>query len=91
MPNDDVTTTISEGTVIRHLKWPGSPTGTIVSREGASLFVAWHGSFVEDEIDVGAVGRSVEVWADAPADLRRWRGGLGTLARPLPPAVGSDL
>ena len=37
------------------------------------MFVAWHGSFVEYAMDMS----EVEVWADAPADLRAWRGGIG--------------
>ncbi len=64
---------IDEGTVVRDRKWGGTCTGTVVRREGDSLFVAWHNSFVEDEMNVN----EVEVWADAPQALRDWRGGVG--------------
>ena len=36
------------------------------------MFVAWHGSLVEDELDVD----QVDVWADASDELRHWRGGI---------------
>ncbi|MHB8452037.1 MAG: hypothetical protein ACYDAQ_16555 [Mycobacteriales bacterium] len=39
------------------------------------MFVAWHGSFVEDQLDVA----DVELWVDAPAELRDWRGRIGVL------------
>ncbi len=32
---------IGEGTVVRDRKWGGTCTGTVVRREGDSLFVAW--------------------------------------------------
>ena len=52
---------------------PTIEEGTVVGREGDSVFVAWHGSFVEYEMDVS----EVEIWADAPAELRAWQGGIG--------------
>ncbi len=64
---------IDVGTVVRSLKWGAENTGTVVRREGDSLFVAWHNSFVEDELDIS----EVEVWADAPQHIRDWRGGVG--------------
>ncbi|MDA8340939.1 MAG: hypothetical protein M0007_01750 [Actinomycetota bacterium] len=51
--------------------WGGTHTGTVVRRDGRSVFVAWHHSFVEDELHVD----QVEIWADAPEELRRWSGG----------------
>lgn len=66
---------ITEGTVVRDRRWGGTYTGTVVRREGRSVFVAWHGSFVEDELDVD----EVTVWADAPAELAEWRGGIGVV------------
>ena len=70
-----------EGVVVRDRKWSGKYTGTVVRREGDSVFVAWHGSFVEYEMDVS----EVEVWEDAPTELRAWRGGIGA----FDPATGS--
>jgi hypothetical protein len=35
--------TIDEGTVVRDRKWSGKYTGTVVRRDGDSVFVAWHG------------------------------------------------
>jgi len=72
---------IEEGTVVRDRKWSGKYTGTVVRREGDSVFVAWHGSFVEDELHVS----EVEVWEDAPTELRAWRGGIGV----FDPATGA--
>jgi hypothetical protein len=64
---------IGEGTVVRDRKWGGTCTGTVVRRDGDSVFVAWHNSFVEDELSID----EVQVWADAPRHLRDWRGGVG--------------
>lgn len=36
------------------------------------MFVARHGSFVEDELDVD----QVDVWADASDELRHWPGAI---------------
>ncbi|MDA8359273.1 MAG: hypothetical protein M0Z95_23890 [Actinomycetota bacterium] len=44
--------------------------------ESRSVFVAWHGTFVADELDAD----QVEVWHDASDKLRRWRGGIGIMA-----------
>jgi hypothetical protein len=64
-----------EGTVVRDRIWGGTHTGTVVRRVGRSVFVAWHHSFVEDELDTD----QVEVWADAPEEPRQWRGGIGVI------------
>ncbi len=71
--NSDEKDLIGEGTVVRDRKWGGQFTGTVVRREGDHVFVAWHNSFVEDELTVN----EVEVWPDAPQALREWRGGVG--------------
>lgn len=63
------------GTVVRDRIWGGTHTGTAVRSEGRLVFVAWHHSFVGDELDVD----QVEVWADAPEELRHWRGGIGII------------
>ena len=63
------------GTVVRDRMWGGTDTGTVVRREGRSAFVAWHHSIVEDELDLD----QVEIWADAPDELRQWRGGIGII------------
>ena len=61
---------IGEGTVVRDRKWGGQFTGTVVRREGDHVFVAWHNSFVEDELTVN----EVEVWPDAPqAKYKHWK------------------
>jgi hypothetical protein len=81
---------ITEGTVVRDRRRGGTCTGTVVRREGRSVFVAWHGSFVEDQLDVDEVA----VWADAPAELAEWRGGIGVVTpdgyrvEPVNPAGG---
>jgi hypothetical protein len=70
------------GTVVRDRIWGGRCTGTVVATDGSGVFVAWHGSFVEDQLDAG----DVEVWSDAPSELRAWRGGLaryGAAAEPI--------
>lgn len=43
--------------------------------EGQSVIVAWHGSFLEDELHL----YEVEVWADVPEELRDWREGIGVV------------
>jgi hypothetical protein len=60
------------GDVVRSLRWADA-TGTVMWRDGDVVRVAWHGTCVEDEVDVG----EVEVWADAPGELAGWRGGIG--------------
>ena len=44
--------------------------------EGRSVFAAWHGTPVEDELDAD----QVEIWTDVRDELRRWRGGIGIMA-----------
>jgi len=73
MEKDGEKDVIGEGTVVRDRKWGGTCSGTVVRREGDSLFVAWHNSFVEDELTVS----DVTVWPDAPEHLRAWRGAVG--------------
>lgn len=63
------------GTVVRDRLWGGRHTGTVVGTEGTSVFVAWHGNFVEDQLDAA----DLEEWADASEELRGWRGGVGRL------------
>ncbi|GAA4617237.1 hypothetical protein GCM10023195_76850 [Actinoallomurus liliacearum] len=65
---------IEIGTAVRHRTWTGT-TGTVVGIDGPWLSVAWHNSCVIDELKAD----DVDVWADAPAELREWRGGLGRL------------
>jgi hypothetical protein len=55
--------------------WGGTYTGTVVRLDGRSVFVAWHGTAVEDELDID----DVVPWPDAPAELGDWRGGVGVL------------
>jgi hypothetical protein len=66
--------------------WKESHTGTVVRIDGASVFLAWHGTCVEGELDAA----QVEVLAEAPERLRHGRGEIGTVgdgghvrARPL--------
>lgn len=66
---------VTVGTVVRDRLWGGTCTGTVVRSEGRSVFVAWHGTAVEDQLDID----QVTPWPDAPAQLRDWRGGLGVL------------
>jgi hypothetical protein len=66
---------VTVGTVVRDRCWGGTYTGTVVRRDGRSVFVAWHGTAVEDQLDVD----QVVPWPDAPAELATWRGGVGVL------------
>ena len=68
------------GTVVRD-RMCGARTGTIIRREGCSVFVAWHHSTAEDQLDVD----QVEIWADAPDELRQRRAGSGS-SKPTGPA-----
>ncbi len=63
------------GTVVRDRRWGGKFSGTVVARQGRSVFVAWHGTCVEDELEAD----QVEIWPGAPDELARWRGGVGVL------------
>lgn len=65
---------ITEGTPVRVLKWDGQYTGTVVRREDETVFVAYHGSFVEDELHIG----DVEALPDPTLEQEAWRGGFGT-------------
>lgn len=62
--------------VVRDRRWGGRYTGTVVRTETASVFVAWHGSWIEDELRRD----EVEVWPDSPPELAAWRGGGALLA-----------
>jgi hypothetical protein len=66
---------IQAGTVIRDRRWGGRFRGTVTQRADDRVFIAWHGSFVEDELCVD----EVDVWSDASAELAAWRGGVGVL------------
>lgn len=66
---------LGEGAVVRDRKWGGRFTGTVVRREGDAVFVAWHNSFVEDQLDIA----EVEPVEDATDDMRAWRGGIGVM------------
>lgn len=61
--------------MVRDRKWGGRQTGTVTSREGRSVFVAWHGTCVDDELDVD----EVEPVDDATDEQRAWRGGIGVI------------
>lgn len=65
---------VEEGTVVVDRKWDGTHRGTVVRREGRSVFVAWHNSFVEDELDIDEV-------QPVPATIEEteWRGGTGVI------------
>lgn len=41
---------IQEGAVVRHRGWGGRFVGTVTRRDGDTVFVAWYGSCVEDEL-----------------------------------------
>ena len=64
---------VNEGTVVRDRKWGGRFSGTVVRRDADSVFVAWHGSFVEDELCLA----EVEPVADPRPEQAAWRGGIG--------------
>jgi hypothetical protein len=61
------------GSVVRHRTWDNQATGTVVRREDDTIYVAWHDTFVEDELSIA----DVEPLLDAPEHLNRWRGGIG--------------
>jgi hypothetical protein len=64
---------LEAGTVVRHRRH--STCGTVVGVDGERIYVAWHGSFVEDELRRD----DIDIIPDAPEELRRWRGGVGFL------------
>jgi hypothetical protein len=66
---------IHAGTVVRDRRWGGRLSGTVTQRDDDRVLVAWHASFVEDELCID----EVDVWPDAPAELAAWRGGVGIL------------
>jgi hypothetical protein len=66
---------VKAGTVVRDRTWGGRFSGTVVGRKDRSVFVAWHNSCAEDELDID----QVEIWPDAPTELTAWRGSLGRL------------
>jgi hypothetical protein len=41
----------------------------VTQRAEDRVFIAWHGSFVEDELRID----EVDVWPDAPTELAAWR------------------
>jgi hypothetical protein len=43
--------TLKHGMRVRDTKWDGSFTGTITKVTTSSVFVAWDGTCVEDELD----------------------------------------
>jgi hypothetical protein len=45
------TGTIEVGAWYGNRKWGGRHTGAVARCEAGSVFVAWHGSFVEDQRD----------------------------------------
>jgi hypothetical protein len=61
----------NRGAVVRHRRW--NSTGTVMRRQESTIFVAWHSSFVEDELTIAAV----ELVANASPEARAWRGGVG--------------
>lgn len=83
---------VTVGTVVRDRLWGGTHTGTVVRHDGRSVFVAWHGTAVEDELDIAQVA----VCAEPASELRGWRGGVGVLdadgygVEPAEPASGGD-
>ena len=67
---------ITVGTPVRVLKWDGQQsTGTVVRRDGDAVYVAYHGSFVEDELRIA----DVEALADPTPEQAAWRGGYGVM------------
>lgn len=66
---------IGEGTPVRVLKWDGRFTGTVVRREGDDVYVAYHGSCVEDELHID----DVEILPDPTPEQAAWRGGFGVI------------
>ena len=42
--------TINIGAVVRHRTWHPTHYGTVVGRDGDSIFVRWHQASVEDEL-----------------------------------------
>jgi hypothetical protein len=53
--------TITTGAVVRDRKWGGRYTGTVVRVEGDSIFVQWHGTSVEDQLDPADVTLAPDV------------------------------
>ena len=69
---------IQEGTPVRVTLWADKPTGTVVRREdgwAGQVYVAYHGSWVEDELDLD----EVELLANPTPEQMAWRGGVGIM------------
>ena len=64
---------IEVGSVVRHCRWGGRFVGTVTHRDGNTVAVAWYGSFVEDQLEIG----EVEVCTGRTGEIARWRGGIG--------------
>jgi hypothetical protein len=64
---------ITEGTVVRTLRH--GDVGTVQQRKGRWLFVAWHGTCVESQLDVA----EVELVPDPTAEQAGWRGAIAIL------------
>ena len=67
--------TIEVGSVVRHRRWGGRFVGTVTRRDGNTVTIAWYGSFVEDQLEVG----EVELCTDRTGEIARWRGGIGVV------------
>ena len=64
---------IRKGTQVRVTKWgrEREHTGTVRRREGDTVYVAYHASFIEDELDIA----DVEALDDPTPEQAAWEGG----------------
>lgn len=70
-----MSTELIQGMVVRDRKWGGRYVGSVVKVAGERVFVSWHGTCVEDELDAADVEA-----CSPPPDAERWAdGGIAVL------------
>ncbi len=74
-----MTTELDKGMTVRDRKWGGRHVGTItiVNVGDGRVFVAWHGTCVEDELDAADVEA-----CPSPPGAERWADGGVTMLTP---------
>ncbi len=72
-----MTTGLEQGMTVRDRKWGGRHIGTVVNVAEGRVFVAWHGTCVEDELDPADVEA-----CPPPPHGQRWADGGITMLTP---------
>jgi hypothetical protein len=64
---------VNVNSVVRHRAWSPRQLGTVVRRKGDIVYVAWHNTCVEDELNIA----DLQVVSNASPRQKAWRGGVG--------------